>query len=68
MILTPVDNKFHVSTIDHDQLLNTHNLTTDIDHDQLTNFDASEHIDWTNASNNLKTSGTIQGSKLVNWS
>ena len=25
------------STIDHNQLLNTHNLTTDIDHDQITN-------------------------------
>lgn len=33
--------------IDHDSLLNTHNLTTDIDHDQLTNFVANEHIDHT---------------------
>jgi Protein of unknown function (DUF2793) len=30
--------------IDHDQLTNTHNLTTDIDHDQLTNYSATEHF------------------------
>jgi hypothetical protein len=30
--------------IDHDQLTNTHNLTTDIDHDQLTNYSADEHF------------------------
>ena len=30
-------------TIDHDTILNTHNLTTDIDHDQLTNYSADEH-------------------------
>lgn len=32
------------SGINHDQLLNTHNLTTDIDHDQLTNFTQTEHF------------------------
>jgi len=37
----------HVGSIDHDLLLNTHNLTTDIDHDALTNYVANEHIDWT---------------------
>ena len=31
---------------------------TNIDHDALTNFVANEHIDWTNASSNLLTSGT----------
>jgi hypothetical protein len=46
--------------IDHDGLTNTHNLTTDIDHDALTNFVANEHIDWTGASGNFKTSGTHQ--------
>jgi len=30
--------------LDHDNLINTHNLTTDIDHDQLTNFDTNEHF------------------------
>lgn len=35
------------SSIDHDNITNTHNLTTDIDHDSLTNFSANEHIDWT---------------------
>lgn len=33
--------------IDHDTITNTHNLTTDIDHDALTNFVADEHIDVT---------------------
>jgi len=28
----------------HDQITNTHNLTTDIDHDLLTNFSADEHF------------------------
>lgn len=41
--------------IDHDQLTNTHNLTTDIDHDQLTNFESSEH--FTQAS--ITTVGTV---------
>ena len=34
-------------SIDHDNLTNTHNLTTDIDHDSLSGFVANEHIDWT---------------------
>jgi len=46
--------------IDHDTITNNHNLTTDIDHDQLTNFVANKHIDWTGASNNLVTSGYIR--------
>ena len=32
------------TNIDHDNLTNTHNLTTDIDHDALTNFAAGEHF------------------------
>lgn len=44
--------------IDHANITNTHNLTTDIDHDQLTNFVANEHIDWTGASSNFDTTGT----------
>ncbi|WP_372651001.1 hypothetical protein [Draconibacterium sp.] len=32
------------SDFNHDSLINTHNLTTDIDHDQLTNFLQSEHF------------------------
>lgn len=31
-------------------------VDSDIDHDALTNFVANEHIDWTNASENFKTS------------
>jgi len=30
--------------VDHDQLANTHNLTTDIDHDALTNYLVAEHV------------------------
>ena len=29
--------------IDHNELVNTHNLTTDIDHNELTNYDINEH-------------------------
>ena len=50
--------------VDHDNIVNTHNLTTDIDHDQLTNYSANEHIDWTNAASNFKTTGNIQGAEL----
>lgn len=54
-------NTHNLSTdIDHDGLTNTHNLTTDIDHDALTNFASNEHIDWTNASDNITTSGYIK--------
>lgn len=45
--------------LDHNNLINTHNLTTDINHDNLTGFVANEHIDWTNASSNFKTSGKV---------
>ena len=31
-------------TIDHNTIINTHNLTTDIDHDTLTNYAANEHF------------------------
>ena len=48
------------SLVDHDQITNNHNLTTDIDHDTLTNFVSNEHIDWTGASANFDTSGTGQ--------
>ena len=41
------DTTYVNSDWDHDQLTNTHNLTTDIDHDATTNFVANEHIDWT---------------------
>jgi hypothetical protein len=33
------------STIDHDQLLNTHNLTTDIDHQSITGAGSYDHTD-----------------------
>ncbi len=32
------------TNIDHDTITNNHNLTTDIDHDQLTNFTSTEHF------------------------
>ena len=42
-----------------------HNLTTDIDHDALTNYVSAEHIDWTSASDNLLTSGTLTAAALL---
>ncbi len=35
-------------------------LPAGVDHDALNNFAANEHIDWTNASNNFKTTGTME--------
>ena len=35
-----------------------------IDHDALLNFVANEHIDWTNATQNLLTTGSIEGDSL----
>jgi len=32
-----------------------------VDHDNLLNYVANEHIDWTNAVDNFKTTGTIEG-------
>lgn len=67
----PFTTKFDIvkddGEIDHDSLINTHNLTTDIDHDALTNFVANEHIDWTNASDDFKTSGDIISSGTQDW-
>jgi len=34
---------------------------TNIDHDNLLNFVLAEHIDWTNATDNLLTTGTLAG-------
>ena len=43
---TEVDAAFVTfsGTIDHNTIVNTHNLTTDIDHDALNNFAANEHF------------------------
>ena len=35
-----------------------------VDHDTLTNFAANEHIDWTDASDNFKTTGSMSGTTL----
>jgi len=59
MILVPVDNTFAVATINHNSLLNTHNLTTDIDHDATTNYVSNQHIDWTSTSESLVTTGNL---------
>jgi len=57
----------HVASINHDSLLNTHNLTTDIDHDALTNFVANEHTDHTGvtltAGNGLTGGGDISSNR-----
>jgi hypothetical protein len=47
-------------TIDHNTIVNTHNLTTDIDHDQLTNFASDEHFTW------ASVSGSIDHNTIVN--
>jgi hypothetical protein len=39
-------------------------LPAGVDHDALLNYAANEHIDWTNASNNLLTSGTGQVARM----
>lgn len=51
--------------VDHDNLTNTHNLTTDIDHDQLLNFLANEHIDWTGAAVAFSTSGSVSTGEII---
>jgi len=44
--------------IDHNQITNTHNLTTDIDHDQLTNYVAAEHVSLPNTIANVLSDHT----------
>lgn len=51
--------------VDHDSLINTHNLTTDIDHDATTNFVAAEHYDWTNETHNLITTGNVTTTNMT---
>lgn len=41
-----------------------HNLTTDIDHDTLTNSGGNAHIDWTAASENLLTTGSLHAESI----
>ncbi len=55
---TEVDAAFVTfsGTIDHNTIINTHDLTTDIDHDQLTNYEANEHF----------TEATIDHSAITN--
>jgi len=55
------DNIVTSADIDHNQTINTHNLTSDIDHDQLTNFVSNKHIDWTNATDDFDTRGFVRG-------
>lgn len=44
--------------------LNIPVLETNLNHDNLTGFVANEHIDWTNATQDILTTGTITGSNL----
>lgn len=48
-----IDDSIWTSLIDHDTIVNNHNLTTDIDHDTLTNYAANEHIDWTTTASGI---------------
>lgn len=45
--------------INHNQILNSHNLTTDINHNQLTNFIANKHIDHSLVS--ISAGGILSG-------
>ena len=61
-----------VFSTDHDDLTNVttsqHHVKTvsgDIDHDATINYVAKEHIDWGNATENLVTTGIIQGETLT---
>jgi hypothetical protein len=38
---------------------------SDFDHNQLTNYEANRHIDWTNAVENLLTSGSVTGNNII---
>ncbi|KKN04864.1 hypothetical protein LCGC14_1093190 [marine sediment metagenome] len=48
-------------TIDHNTILNNHNLTTDIDHNTLTNYAADEHFTF------ASVSGTIDHDTITNF-
>jgi len=51
-----LDNTHNLTTdINHDELTNTHNLTTDINHDELTNYSSDQH--FTQA--DISTVGTV---------
>jgi hypothetical protein len=46
VMVNPTSSGVYFVDFDHDDLLNTHNLTTDIDHDQLLNYVEEQHIRW----------------------
>jgi len=50
--------------IDHNSITNTHNLTTDINHNSLTNYDSDKHIDHTLVS--VLPSGILSGGGTIN--
>jgi len=58
------------ANINHNLLLNTHNLTTDINHDSLTNFVANEHTDHSGVSviagTGMSGGGNITASRTLN--
>lgn len=56
------------SAIDHDSLLNTHNLTTDIDHDTITNnHNLTTDIDHNTITNNHNLTTDIDHNALDNY-
>ncbi len=61
---TITNNHNLTTSIDHDTITNNHDLTTDIDHDAIANYVANKHIDWTNASDNLLTSGNVSAAEF----
>jgi len=60
----------HEGSINHNNLTNTHNLTTDINHDSLTGFVAAEHYNHgsisVTAGTGLTGGGTIAATRTIN--
>lgn len=53
------DEHLYAMRDDGTPFLITHNLTTDINHDALTGYVAAEHIDWTNATDDIHVTGLV---------
>lgn len=61
--ITSLDYTFSTGLSEVLNVVTTNN--SEIDHDLLSNFLANEHIDWTNSTNNLTTSGSISGDSVT---
>jgi len=63
--------QFYNAIVANDDLLAAHASRHElggadqVDHDNLLNFVANEHIDWTNAANDFKTTGSVSSISLI---